>query len=242
MAKGKYKARAANREAARDNELIVEKVDEIARLKAALAQTEGQLQKERAERGTLVLARANELSAEQTKPVREEIVSLKHQCLEDQVRYAVLMWEIMHRKKFGRPAPVHLHKEDEPESYEYWIAVNWEIASLFGDDWESIERFQFLCQGWEMKLSGCELHGNRGQPTLKQTAREATRQVRKGNIRDLMRGRVKAMRAHYDRVYAARQGGDTEPMFLFRDTLSDTQASEDRRENLVDKMRETSKA
>lgn len=242
MAKGKYKARTANREVARDNELIVEKVAEVAALKAALAEVQRQLRAESAERGTLVVARADELSDEQIRLAREEIVSMKHQRGEDQVRCAVLVWEIMHRQKFGRPAPPHLHREDEPESYDYWISVNWEIAALFCPDWESISRVQLLCQGWELQLSGGEIHGSRGQPSLKQTRREATRQVNKGNIKDLMWGRVKAMRAYYDRVYAARQRGDTEPILSFGETLSKTRAPEDRRDHLVDKMREASEA
>lgn len=239
MAKGKYKARAANREVARDNELIVEKVEEIAALKQKLTDTERELARERTERGAIVLARANELSAEQIRMAREEISSMNIQRVEDQIRYAVLVWEIMHREKFGRPAPLHLDPDDEPESYDYWITLNWEICSLFCPDWESIGRAQLLCRGWTLQLAGSELGGRNGEPVLKQTRREATRQVRKGNIKGMMLGKVRDLRTYYDRVYAARQRGEIEPTLSFRDAHSNSQAPEDKRENLVNKMRET---
>lgn len=99
MTKGKYKARAANREVARDNELIVEKIAEIATLKATLVETEGRLQKERSERSALVVARADELSAEQISATRAEAEQQVAGYVKDMRTVADFLAEYFHREE-----------------------------------------------------------------------------------------------------------------------------------------------
>lgn len=72
MTKGKYAARAANREAARDNELIAAQLDQIAALKQEIAGLRAELHDERAERGRIVIERAEELSATTIAEIRDE--------------------------------------------------------------------------------------------------------------------------------------------------------------------------
>jgi len=72
VTRGKYAARAANREAARDNELLVEKMAEIDALTAQLADTQRLLAEERRNRGTLVTARSEEMSAKMINTVLAE--------------------------------------------------------------------------------------------------------------------------------------------------------------------------
>lgn len=72
MTKGKYAARAANREAARDNELIASQADRIRELQAELAQLRAELHQEKAERGGLIVAQADRLSAQQIATLRQE--------------------------------------------------------------------------------------------------------------------------------------------------------------------------
>lgn len=88
MSKGKYGARAVNREAARDNEIIVEKLSKIEQLTAELAEVNAQLAQERRERGAIVVRRADELSAEQIAAVREHHEQLAAQREEDMLRVA----------------------------------------------------------------------------------------------------------------------------------------------------------
>jgi hypothetical protein len=77
MTKGKYAARAANREARLDNELIAEKVEQIAALEAQVQTLERQLADERRERGVLVIHRADDLSGEQVRAANEKIAELR---------------------------------------------------------------------------------------------------------------------------------------------------------------------
>lgn len=91
MTKGKYAARAANREARLDNELLVEKMAEIARLKRALANTERLLADERRDRGAIITARADELSAEQIKRVQDEAAAAATEHAADNEQTALLL-------------------------------------------------------------------------------------------------------------------------------------------------------
>ena len=77
MTKGKYAARAANREVARDNAIIVEKMAEIDRLTTELATARRQLADERRERNALILHRAEELGESQINAANEKIDDLK---------------------------------------------------------------------------------------------------------------------------------------------------------------------
>lgn len=238
MTKGKYKARAANREVARDNELIVEKVEEIESLKQQLAESQQDAHLLRTQMNSEALRIASEMSLKDKQKLRAEIEELKYQRVEEKMRHAVLVWEIMHRRQFNRPAPISLTLSEanieQKESYDYWNSVSWEIGSLFFSDWESVNRFRYLCQGWEMQMAGTISGGARsGSPTLKRTARESTRQLRKGNIKGMMVKRVRELHAHFDRIYTGRMAGRNEPVVSFRDVGADGKAPEDRREDLV---------
>lgn len=70
--KGKYAARAANREVARDNELIASQSDRIRELQDEMARLRAELNAERAERGALIVAQADTLSAQQIAALRQE--------------------------------------------------------------------------------------------------------------------------------------------------------------------------
>ena len=71
MTRGKYAARAANREARLDNELIAEKVNQVAVLKAEIGRLETTLADERRDRSAEVVRRADELSAEEIRLVKD---------------------------------------------------------------------------------------------------------------------------------------------------------------------------
>jgi len=73
MGRGKYTARAANREAARDNERIAGLCDQVAALKADLAAAQAALRAEQAERGSLVTARSRELAAEEIAAMKADL-------------------------------------------------------------------------------------------------------------------------------------------------------------------------
>lgn len=72
MTRGKYAAKAKNRLANLDNEILQEKLTEIVELKAEISSLNQALSAERAERGRLVLERAEELSRQQIDLVRRE--------------------------------------------------------------------------------------------------------------------------------------------------------------------------
>lgn len=72
MTRGKYGAKAANRLAAFDNELLTEKTAEVAQLQQQLATLRAELAAERADRGALVIARADELAAQQIAAIRTQ--------------------------------------------------------------------------------------------------------------------------------------------------------------------------
>src|SRR6516162_9882505 len=70
--RGKYAARAANREVARDNELITEKMRQIDELNATIETLKAELAHERAERSNLVVRRTKEMIARGRDPARRD--------------------------------------------------------------------------------------------------------------------------------------------------------------------------
>ncbi len=72
MTRGKYAARAANREARLDNELIAEKVNQVAALKATIAGLETTLARERKDRGAEVIRRTDDLAAAEIAKARQQ--------------------------------------------------------------------------------------------------------------------------------------------------------------------------
>lgn len=74
MAKGKYAARTANREVARDNEIIIEKMAEIDHLTQELADTQRLLAEERRERGAIIIARADDLARHAIEKAQQQSI------------------------------------------------------------------------------------------------------------------------------------------------------------------------
>lgn len=73
MTKGKYAAKAANRLAELDNELLQQKCSEVLQLRATLDQVRKELADERRDRGSMVLKRAEELAADQVSMARNQL-------------------------------------------------------------------------------------------------------------------------------------------------------------------------
>jgi hypothetical protein len=77
MTRGRYAARAANRLAALDNDLLRDKAVEVEHLTARIADLEAELAAEKRDRDALILARAGELSAQQIAAAHTELHQLK---------------------------------------------------------------------------------------------------------------------------------------------------------------------
>lgn len=73
MTRGKCAAKAANRLAAFDNKLLVQKQEEVAALKDRMAELESQLQAEKRDRGAVILAEAQKLSEQQVAAAKAEV-------------------------------------------------------------------------------------------------------------------------------------------------------------------------
>lgn len=239
MAKGKYAQRADTRLKVLESEALREAHAKIADLSSQLSEAKHEINIVRSEISSKALQAASGLSTREKQNLRNQIASMEHQRDKERIRYALLTWEIMHRNKFGVPAPLRVDPSCG-DSYKYWIGVNWELASLFCPDWESIREFFLLVEGYEWKIAGDNgLAGKSGDPLLKQSAREADRLFKKGRIKDRMMVRVSMMKAHHDRVYKARRAGKTEPILMFRATETDSRISaEDRHDRLINRMRE----
>lgn len=82
MSKGKYAARAANRLATLDNDLLRDKTAEVEQLKARVAELETQLRGEKHDRDSTILRRANELAADQVRAANEKTRELAESQLE----------------------------------------------------------------------------------------------------------------------------------------------------------------
>jgi hypothetical protein len=77
MTRGKHGAKAANRLAALDNQLLRDKCAEVDQLHGRVAELEAQLAAEKRERDALVLERAQALSAEELAVAHTEVRELK---------------------------------------------------------------------------------------------------------------------------------------------------------------------
>src|ERR1700694_768726 len=97
MTRGRYAARAANREARLDNDVIREKVNEVAALKAKVADLEAMLAVERQDRDALVVRRADELSAEQIQKAHQAINRLRADQRESDRETAEQVAEVIRR-------------------------------------------------------------------------------------------------------------------------------------------------
>jgi hypothetical protein len=245
MARGKYAARADTRLQVLESSALRDAHAKIADLEEQLAKAKHKLDTAEAQMQGQAMKAAAGMSAREKRNLRDQISSLEYQAREDALRYAVLTWELMHRTTFERPSPAKIvgigsddfdypefpeTPEQLKETYDYWCHVHWEVAALFLADFEQIRRFQKLTQGYEWRMAGDTI--------VRTTARENTRTLYKGRIRDAMMKRVMAMRDYYERIWKARLAGNVEPMSQFREILDHVDdAPVDRRDNLLKKMR-----
>ena len=243
--KGKYANRADTRLKVLESETLRDAAAKIADLQTQLAAARQELNTYRAKMQGQALKAAAGMSAREKQNLRDKIASLEHQAAEQRVRNAVLTWEVMHRAKFDRPSPTEIlgmgtidarldgapePREELQESFEYWCAVHWEIAALFLSDYDEILEFCRIAEGYTWGVAG--------DKTLGANAREATRNFRKGRVRDHMLKRIYAMREYYDRIWQARLAGHVEPVIRFRYILGNAdEAPTDRRDQLVEKIR-----
>ncbi|QZT61293.1 hypothetical protein [Mycolicibacterium austroafricanum] len=72
MAKGKYSAKAANRLAQTDNELLIAERAKVTQLQKQLRELESALEKERRDRAAVIEERAHELSSVTVERIRQE--------------------------------------------------------------------------------------------------------------------------------------------------------------------------
>jgi len=241
VTRGKYAARADTRLKALESEALREAHNRIKELEHQLGEAKHEIDTAKAQNHSQAMAAAQGLSAREKANLRNEIASLQYRSKQDRLRYALLMWEIMHRAHFGTPAPLVLAPADagpDDPSYAYWLTVHWEIAALFCADYDEIWEFFESAQGYRWKIAGTDkLYGKSGQPVTKQTARESTRQFMKGNIKGAMMRRIHNMHDYYDRIVAARGHGAQEPVVHFQDAHPRDAADEDIRDNLVGKMK-----
>jgi hypothetical protein len=77
MTRGKYAARAANRLAELDNQLVRDKITEVEQLTSRVTELEAQLQAEKRDRESITLQRAEQLAAEHVQDARQETQALR---------------------------------------------------------------------------------------------------------------------------------------------------------------------
>jgi hypothetical protein len=130
MTRGKYAAKAANRLAQLDNELLQEKIVEVADLKDQLAAARQQLVEEHTARDRLVLHRADELSQELLDRAHAEAKSAQDE-LED-VRHYVAEWVSNYVATLGRANPDMKLFEIDTTTGE--LGVNEFLHSLVGQN------------------------------------------------------------------------------------------------------------
>lgn len=121
--KGKYAARAVNREAARDNELIAEQADRIAALKAELLQVREQLNREKAERGSVIVARSRELACQEIAEMKEELRAAYEE--QDKLNHKTARWIVNYM--------IDMEKEHEGLKVIPYPDIRDFLTSLVGD-------------------------------------------------------------------------------------------------------------
>lgn len=228
--KGKYAAKADTRLKVLESEALREATAKIKDLEAELKQARQERNVSQAKMTSKAMEAAAAMSAREKSNLRDKIASLEHQAAEQRIRNAVLTWEVMHRNRFDRPSPAKLlgitliteaQLEEAPESREelkdsidYWRSVHWEIAGIFFCDYDEILRFFRVVEGYTWGIAG-------DRKILGGSARENTRNLRKGKIRDHMMRRNRGLREHYDCIWKARLAGGVEPVKHLRDFISE---------------------
>lgn len=243
MARGKYAARADRRLEVLESEKLREAHAEIRDLKTQLAAAQQEIKTTNAQVQSKAMQAAAHLSAKEKTDLRNRIASLEHHSAEQAIRHAVLTWEVMHREKFDRPSPAKLlnpdrhpdqefpePRDDLKDSCEFWFSVHWELAALFITNYDDMWRFFETAQGYSWRMAG--------DTDIGTNARENTRNLRKGPLRDHMMRRVNEMRAYYDRIWKARQAGKTEPITRFTEIVGKDESPADTRDRLIKNLRD----
>jgi hypothetical protein len=120
--KGKYAARAANREAARDNEIIVQKMAEIDRLTRELADARRALADERRDREAIILTRADELSRKAIDQARQE--TAEETAAHRETRHWVAGWLTNYLDKLAELNPeINVFVEDEEINLHHFLTA-----------------------------------------------------------------------------------------------------------------------
>lgn len=229
MVKGKYAHRADTRLKVLESEALQKSQEKINDLTKQLEQIKQELHLAKTGMHSKAMQAAQGMSAREKQHLRDQMASMAHQHKEERKRYALLMWEILHRTTFGTPAPFVMHPSDKSESHELWIKVNWEIATLFFNDYDEIWDFFRVVEGMTWRLAGGDGSG--------QTQREANRWLMKGSMKKLMMVRVGKMRAYFDRIYHSRQTRIPEPVKSFAE-IAPAKTSADRKEDMIEKLKE----
>lgn len=228
MTKGKYANRADTRLRVLESKALRDAHSKISSLKDELSATRQQLNSLEAQIQSKAMRAAAALSMKEKANLRNEVASLQIRAKEDRIRQAVLVWELMFRATHSRPAPLVLdHHSADTDAFAYWLTVNWEIACLFFKDYDEIWEFFEQVEGHGWRMSGGDVGGPSGQPTIHQNGREANRVFKKGKIKATMMRRVHDMRAYYDRIITARQHGQLEPVLTFAETRRESTIKDD---------------
>ena len=129
--RGKYAARAANREVARDNELITEKMRQLDELNATIETLKAELAHERAERSNLVVRRTKEMIAREVAIPLAEIEELKRHHKAQMRKVADLLGSTFKRRSgaprnyFTEIVPLLIPEPKEQSEYiDRWLNDN----------------------------------------------------------------------------------------------------------------------
>lgn len=241
MARGKYAHRADTRLRVLESDELKKAHTRIGELEAALAHARGEANSFQKQMQGKAMEAAAHLSGKEKKMLRDKIASLQYQAAQTRLHDAVLMWEVVHRNRFGRPSPAEIWisvdvaddiynditPEQMAETRDYWYSVHWEIAALFFADYDEMRAFFLLVEGHDWRIAGENIDG------VYSSTRHATRMLHVGKIRDSLMKREYERRAYYERIWKARQNGHVEPMATFEIIGND----EDVRDGLIKKMK-----
>ena len=227
MAKGKYAHRADTRLKVLESEALQKSQMKINELTKQLDEAKQELHVAKAGMHSKAMQAAAGMSAREKQHLRDQLASQAHQHREERKRYAVLAWEVLHRTMFGEPAPLVMHPSDESESRKTWLKCNWEIATIFFDDYDEIWDFFLAVEGVPWKLAADEGH----------TMREANRFFKIGALKKLMMTRVVKLRAYLDLIYQSHQTKVPVPVKTFAE-IAPADTDKDRKEAMVKKLRE----
>ena len=227
MAKGKYAHRADTRLKVLESEALQKSQMKINELTKQLDEAKQELHVAKAGMHSKAMQAAAGMSAREKQHLRDQLASQAHQHREERERYAVLAWEVLHRTMFGEPAPLVMHPSDESESRKTWLKCNWEIATIFFDDYDEIWDFFLAVEGVPWKLAADE----------GQTMREANRFLKIGSLKKMMMARVVKLRAYLDLIYQSHQTKVPVPVKTFAEIAPATTAK-DRKEAMVNKLKE----